>query len=60
MCHISVSLVCHREKIKLDEVKIRSPSFEHAFSFLSMRPFFMILQLLGSGYHEIKVNELPN
>ena len=30
------------------------------FSFSTLRPFFTILQPLGSGYHEIKVNELPD
>ena len=57
--HISVGLVCHREKnIKLDEVELRSPSFDRfPFYYTSI---FMILQPLGSGYHEIKVNELPD
>ena len=30
------------------------------FSFFTLPPFFTILQPLGSGYHEIKVNELPD
>ena len=52
-----MSLVCHREKIKLDEVELRSPSFDRfLFSFTSI---FTILQPLGSGYHEIKVMNYP-
>ena len=39
-----------RWKIRLDEVELRRPSFV----------LFAILQLLGSGYHEVKVNELPD
>ena len=53
-----VSLVCHREKIKLYEVELRSP-FSPVFP-LYYYDTFTILQLLGSGYHEIKVNELPD
>ena len=30
------------------------------FSFFNIPPFFTILQPLGSGYHEIKVKELPD
>ena len=53
-----VSLVCHREKIKLYEVELRSP-FSPVFP-LYYYDTFTILQPLGSGYHEIKVNELPD
>ena len=42
--------------MKLDEVELRSPSFDR-FSFY-YTSIFMILQPLGSRYHEIKVNEL--
>ena len=42
--------------MKWDEVELRSPSFDRfPFYYTSI---FMILQPLGSGYHEIKVNEL--
>ena len=34
----SVSFVCHREKILLDEVELRSPSFDR-FPFFIIRPF---------------------
>ena len=44
--------------MKLDEVELRSPSFDR-FSFY-YTSIFMILQPLGSGYHEIKVNELSD
>ena len=39
-------LVCHREIIKLDEVELRSPSFDRF-------PLFLYV-------HEMKVNELPD
>jgi len=38
-CHISVSLVCHHEKIKLDEVELKSLSF-HRFHFLLYVHFY--------------------
>ena len=45
-------------KMKLDEVELRSPSLNRLpFYYTSI---FMILQPLGSGYHEIKVNESPD
>ena len=46
------------KKMKLDEVELRSPSFDR-FPFLLYVHFYN-LQPLGSGYHEIKVNELPD
>ena len=55
-CHISASLVCHNEKIKLDEGKIGSLSFDRFPFYYTF--IFPILQPLESGYHEIKVNEL--
>ena len=46
------------KKIKLDEVELRSSSFDRfPFYYASI---FTVLQPLGSGYHEIKVNELPD
>ena len=44
--------------MKLDEVELRSPSFDR-FPFLLYVHFYN-LKPLGSGYHEIKVNELPD
>ena len=48
-------------KIKLDEVELRSPPFD-SFPFLPFyyKSIFTTLQPLGSGYHEIKVNKLPD
>ena len=56
-CHISVSLVCHRENNKEGRSWTQKPVLR-PFSFLLCVHFY-ILQPLGSGYHEIKVNELP-
>ena len=47
--YFRVSRICHREKIKFSEVEIRSSSFDLLF-----------FHSLGSGYHEIKINELPD
>ena len=44
--------------MKLDEVELRSPSFDRFLFYYTS--IFTILQPLGSGYHEIKVNELPD
>ena len=47
-----------KKKTKLDEVELSSPSFDRfPFYYTSI---FIILQPLLSGYHEIKVNELPD
>ena len=54
LCHISASLVCHREKIKVDAgvFMIRSQSFDRFLLYYpSISP---ILQLLGFGYHVTK------
>ena len=47
-----------KKKMKLNEVELSSPSFDR-FSFY-YTSIFIILQPLGSGYHKIKVNELPD
>ena len=54
--------VCHREKNKVGwKVELRSLSFDPlSFKNLYYTSIFTILQPLGPGYHEIKVNELPN
>ena len=58
-CHISVSLVCHREKkMKLDEVELRSPSLDRF-------PFLLYVHFYNSTAAGIwvswnKVNELPD
>ena len=52
-----MSLVCPCEKIYLDEVELRIPSFDTVFLFY-YTSIFTILEPLGSGYHELKVNEL--
>ena len=52
-----MSFVCHREKIKLDEVELRSPSFDR-FPFLLYVHFY---SFTAAGiWDEIKVNELPD
>lgn len=56
--YFRVSRICHREKIKFSEVEIRSSSFD--LLFFHYTSIFPILQPLGSGYHEIKINELPD
>ena len=51
--------VCHHEKNEVGwKVELRSLSFDHFFLYYTS--IFTILQPLGPGYHEIKVNELPN
>ena len=56
--HISVNLVCHREKkIKLDEVVLRGPSFDR-FPFLLYVHFYSFTT--AGIWDEIKVNELPD
>ena len=56
-CHISVSLVCHGEKIQLDEVELRSLSFDR-FPFLLYVHFYSFTA--ARIWDEIKVNELPD
>ena len=54
-----MSLVCQREKKWIGWSRTQKPVLR-PFSFFTIRPIFIILQPLGSGYHERKVNELPD
>ena len=54
-----MSLVCHRGKIKLDEVELRSPSFDR-FPFLNIRPFLRFYSRWDLGIMKQKLMTYPN